>query len=383
LERCPGEVVIDFDTARLRATRGTGKNKSKTLDNRCISCRTALQVSAFLDRYEESYDQPSNSKNCLVSNCRQPVFRNSGRCADHFFKRLRQQHKERSRVNLPTLQGLLKSKINEQWIFRKDSGYERILERTLEIQEGKRPGTDLVILDDEFSPTSSQLWEFAMVEKVSGKVLINAQINHERWGLDHKTPTRVENKLMESLSKAKAFQLYQRTLRRSSTTKSAHIDVDEVASKLKATGITPDTLILVWHYGITDLLILRSFLDSGGYSGILPPDSNCIPMIQLFRTNLKEVVIPGFMKPFPLTLPILFSLFFPRHSLVGLNHRALEDCLQTRLLALTYDELVKPPEARPDLRLEQLDRVSQRSIMDWLQKPVPIDPSLKLHQGGH
>ena len=37
---------------------------------------------------------------------------------------------------------------------------------------------------DEFSPASRQLWEFAMIEGISGKILINTCVAHED-GLDH------------------------------------------------------------------------------------------------------------------------------------------------------------------------------------------------------
>lgn len=48
-----------------------------------------------------------------------------------------------------------------------------------DILQGKRQGSDLVILDDEFSLASRQLWEFAIIERVSGKVLINTTIKHQ------------------------------------------------------------------------------------------------------------------------------------------------------------------------------------------------------------
>jgi hypothetical protein len=144
-----------------------------------------------------------------------------------------------------------------------------------------------------------------------------------------------------------------------------YLDAQEVASKLKAAGITPDNLILVWHCSEYDLTLLRSSLDSEGYSGILPPDGNCIPMIQLFRSNLKGgLTVPGQKRQFPLNLPMLFSLFFPTPDLVGLNHRALEDCLQTMLLVFAYDELIRRPEARLDSQIEKLGRGTQRSIVD-------------------
>ncbi len=62
--------------------------------------------------------------------------------------------------------------------------YDIVRQRTIEIQQGKRPGSDLVLLDTEFSPVSLQLWEFSTVEKVSGTCLIDTCVKHKN-GLNH------------------------------------------------------------------------------------------------------------------------------------------------------------------------------------------------------
>ena len=63
----------------------------------------------------------------------------------------------------------------------------------------------------------------------------------------------------------------------------------------------------------------------------------------------------------------MFPLVFPRHSLIGLNHRALEHCLQTRLLSLAFDELCKPINRRAaQWRPENVAKIAQTSLLDWL-----------------
>lgn len=64
--------------------------------------------------------------------------------------------------------------------------------------------------------------------------------------------------------------------------------VHQIASKLKQAGITPDTIVLVYHVSVTDLKLLRELLESSGHVGILPPDENCVPMLQPFRENLSK-----------------------------------------------------------------------------------------------
>lgn len=87
----------------------------------------------------------------------------------------------------------------------------------------------------------------------------------------------------------------------------------------------------------------------------------------MFRRSLS--VAPEGFKAFPMSLEILFPVFYPGHSLVGLNHRAQEDCLQTRLLLLAYEEICKPVLERGKQWVsENIAPVSQQStITRWFQ----------------
>lgn len=88
--------------------------------------------------------------------------------------------------------------------------------------------------------------------------------------------------------------------------------------------------------------------------------------------NLKEA--PPGRGCFPLALEFLFPLFYPRHHLIGLNHRALEDCLQTRLLSIAFDELCRPAAEREGgWRPENFVKTAQTSLLGWLNKPDQVD----------
>ncbi|KAM6533557.1 hypothetical protein FALCPG4_006530 [Fusarium falciforme] len=88
--------------------------------------------------------------------------------------------------------------------------------------------------------------------------------------------------------------------------------------------------------------------------------------------NLKEA--PPGRGCFPLALEFLFPLLYPRHHLIGLNHRTLEDCLQTRLLSIAFDELCRPAAEREGgWRPENFVKIAQTSLLGWLNKPDQVD----------
>ncbi|KAL7953833.1 hypothetical protein V8C34DRAFT_317822 [Trichoderma compactum] len=128
-----------------------------------------------------------------------------------------------------------------------------------------------------------------------------------------------------------------------------------------------------------DLRILRDFLESAGCSGILPPDEHCIPLIHILRSNLPKVE----QKVFPTRLEVLFPVMYPGHHLIGLNHDAVIDCRQTRLVCIGFNELCRPVAERgQQWRGESLAGSSQTSILDWLKKddtaPGPCDNAQRI-----
>lgn len=64
----------------------------------------------------------------------------------------------------------------------------------------------------------------------------------------------------------------------------------EIAEIIITAGVTPKSIILVWHKSTMDIDLLREHLESAGYFDILPPNENCILMIRHFRAGLQPCV---------------------------------------------------------------------------------------------
>ncbi|KAJ4140818.1 hypothetical protein NW768_000019 [Fusarium equiseti] len=214
---------------------------------------------------------------------------------------------------------------------KRDADYARVQERVQEIKRGGE-GSGLIVLDDEWTAGNS-LGEFSAIEYVSGDVLINTRVKRDRPELDW-------NDLVSTHPFAKRMEWIRLNQIYAPGRHIETLDVHSIYLKLKQTGINPKTLVLVWHLHDMDLRLLRQFLASAGrgHEKILPLSENCIPLIQFFRYNLP--------KKFCLKLEIVFRVLFPKHNLVGRNHQALVDCLQTRLVMLAFDWLCQPVEER-------------------------------------
>jgi hypothetical protein len=126
---------------------------------------------------------------------------------------------------------------------------------------------------------------------------------------------------------------------------------------LKNSGVSPKSIILVWHVGWTDVDLVGDFLESVGYSDIWPPRENCVRMLYDFRKNLSYNPKTGIQ--IPRDLPLLFPVLFPGHELIGKNHRALSDAQMLRLLSLLLVQLSKLPEDRD---LWQLPSATQEFV---------------------
>jgi hypothetical protein len=150
------------------------------------------------------------------------------------------------------------------------------------------------------------------------------------------------------------------------------MNVHEIAQTLQQKGISQDTIILVYHKTRMDLKILRQLLESQGYDSILPPDEYYFPLIQLLRTNMFQGLSKD--QQFPLKLEVVFLIMFPRHELIGLNHQALVDCQQTRLVCKAIDELGRPTRERGGKwQPDSVAKSAQLSILNWLQDEYTVD----------
>jgi hypothetical protein len=349
-EPCPNSAIIDLDTARLLTKKRHASNSHRLhLDCRCITCHAEYRVRECVAKSSLHLQVPGYL--CTRPGCSRPCIDGTAGCDLHLWGL---SFDSTPKIDLRPLQEAFKATTCTRWVA--SPTYDVVRQRLSDVRDGKRPGSDLVILDDEYSFASKQLWEFSLIERVSGNVLINTTIVHQD-GLDH---TPVGSRYVKMWSKIQAMKVF--------SSRRQNIDsmtVHQVAQKLKQTGIHPGTIILVWAVNIGDLRILRNFLESAGYFDILPPDENCIPLIHVLRPNLPKIG----QSPFPLRLEVLFPVMFPRHQLIGLNHAALVDCQQTRLICMGFDQLCMPVEKRgKDWQPESVARISQTSVLDWLEK---------------
>ncbi|KAF9760927.1 hypothetical protein IL306_004055 [Fusarium sp. DS 682] len=309
-EKCPFDTEIDFDTARLKLRRIHKGIQKLSLDGEYVACRPTKQARLSLNRIRAYKDKLS----------------------EYDLKTLRKKYDVATQKSWSYENPYRR----EGWNEEKD--YERVLKRKedIEFHGGRDP--DLVLLDLEWTFTDRRVTEIAIIGRVSGKTLLNALVDDTSGQSSRFPGVQSQNHKLQRLT------------------------VDEIASAIIEAGITPKTLVLVWHQSCTDLQLLRQLLEGGGHYNILPGDENCIPLIQLFRLNLRRL---GPEKLYPLKLEVLFPVVFPQSDLVGRNHQALVDCHQTRLLCEDFDELRKPYDQRsPEWKRDRLFKQSNRSIIE-------------------
>jgi hypothetical protein len=213
------------------------------------------------------------------------------------------------------------SATSKQWTSSQD--IQLAMSRAAEIRAGHRQGTNLVILDIEFN-RSGQVNEVALIEYVSGRILLDTLVKHQA------APELSQLKL--AWRSGLVEHLWSRYLDSSGTNTDRYLDVFAIAEALEDSGVTKESAILVWHSTYYDLTLLTNFLESARANSLLPSRANCVRLVPHVRANVS----PHNGKPFPATLSTIFPILFPRHELVGRNHRALVDCQQTRLVMTAF-----------------------------------------------
>ena len=147
-QRCPDEVKIDLDTARLTRDR-TGLR----LSARCIPRQVYWDMTHFLTF--QGIESQESGVICGYPDCDQVSFHKSGRCTKHLPDLLSQSRRKENSIDLRAARKILDSVVQQRWSF--PPHYEIVHRRMKGIIVGKRPGSDVVILDDEFSPASRQI----------------------------------------------------------------------------------------------------------------------------------------------------------------------------------------------------------------------------------
>ncbi|KAF5625155.1 zinc finger protein [Fusarium tjaetaba] len=323
LEPCPNGVVIELDTAILNNSRGR-KVPTLSLDSRCVKCHAEMRMRQLTKRFDSPH---------------------------------------RLDYDLAKLGDEFATAASERWSYPSQyAQYEATVRKPVrDIRlNGQHTGPrKFVIIDTEFNPTTRELCETAIIDRVTGEVLINTVIRHTDATKTAPLPSGTVGQKMEYITNQHRKKFYP------SSGELAQMDVDQVAETLQRSGITPETIFICWHNNKFDLTILREFLRKGGYTDILPGDDKCFPLIPIFKKNAP--------KSLSLRLEVLFQVLYPAHSLIGHNHRALPDCQQARLVCDCLDEMFEKPENRSErwkgttLRRFYKKTKIQQSIADWLQ----------------
>ena len=239
---CPYNTTVDLDNTFL--VKDPHRKNKILLDKRCAACNANFSLTNFFRRYGLIPHQPQEC--CGFKACTQLPWYGTKYCRAHIFD-YTSLHRY-GHWDVKDLQECFTVALSRRWSF--DRNYVKVIARTAEVEAGKKPGSDLVILDVEFLPASSQLLEFAIVEKVSGTVLIDTKVKHKN-GLTFVSDKR--NLFCEWISYRKACKVFGR---KDPCVTGDGPDVDEIAEMLKNAGITHHTIILVWHTSNKDLSLL-------------------------------------------------------------------------------------------------------------------------------
>ena len=245
--------------------------------------------------------------------------------------------------------------LQQQWIAISPQ-FEQVIIQLQKIQARQDQESSLLVLDTEYSPTKpSKLLEVGLVQLNSGKVLVDAIIDHECNTRDLLNLGKtVHDPAKRAMSMATLRKVYGSL---DITQPCGKKTAKDLAEMLKNAGVSPKSIILVWHVGWTDVDLVRDFLELAGYFDIWPPRENCVRVLYEFRKNLPCNSKTG--SQIPKSQSLLFPILFPGNELIGKAHRASPDAQMLRLLSLLLVQLSKPPQDR-DLR--QLPLATQEFV---------------------
>ena len=153
------------------------------------------------------------------------------------------------------------------------------------IRDGREAEGSLLTLDTEFISFTRRVLEVAVGEVHAGKVLIDVRVDHQCSTEDLlKMP---DGRLMGLKEQRISFQSLRQVYGSTDSEKcSGKKTAREIAEMLKSAGVSQKSIILVWHVNRFDLTVLRELLESKGYTDILPPQGNCIPMIKHYPSGI-------------------------------------------------------------------------------------------------
>jgi hypothetical protein len=141
-ERCPAETIIDLDTARIEKVGGPGFRFH--LSGRCVGCLVQYRLLTLL-RLNNIHPHQEPVTACRIKGCVRPPFRRYQSCFNHLSTEL--LGKGNGAEDIELLRRMFKSATSREWTVH--DKYKIVQNRVKEIKESKRPGTDLIVLDDE------------------------------------------------------------------------------------------------------------------------------------------------------------------------------------------------------------------------------------------
>jgi hypothetical protein len=343
---CPRNVIIDLDTAYLKVFK---TDSAPALDSRCISCNAKVQANRIFKQLGllAGDGNGDENDNCSYQLCVKQRWLGTKYCEMHAIASATVKSTPDMKT-LDSIENTLSQASLRQWEY--DQPFEKVLSLKRQVAEGQIPGSRLLCLDLEFSPSSKKIFEVGLLELCSGKVLSDSRIKHSsdlhESPRDSKYGSYSTHPIAKGISNMSASKIYGQGTKSIASTN--HLDIHEVAAQFCEKGVTPESIILTWHTGAYDLLLLQIAFNEAGHVDILPPLENCIPMIPLFRKNLPK---SDNGKNFPLSLEVIFPIMYKGHELVGRNHRAIVDALQLRLMVMAFEQNCKPPDEMKQIRL--------------------------------
>jgi hypothetical protein len=148
-EQCPKNVTIDLDTARLFLEKQP-KGIKLVLEGRCVACHFHCQMTRYFRR--SGLEIKAENTICKVKGCDHLSFLGSGGCPQHLPRLITAAYRSKATIDYCLVREKFDSMAQKRWSF--PPNYNAVLCRMSDILQGKRPGSNLVILDDEFSLAS-------------------------------------------------------------------------------------------------------------------------------------------------------------------------------------------------------------------------------------
>ena len=171
LEPCSLGSKIDFDTAYLLHRQSSAIHRI-WLEARCAVCHWKILVSRWLSWIDVVV--PKSNSYCAWGNCKQAPIQGLAGCKVHI-GHIGLANNKKTQLTQKMRQ-VFESSIMQQWTHRPEQDYEFVQQRIQDIREEKLPASSVIILDIEYSISTKELWEVAIIEAVSGETLLNTTI---------------------------------------------------------------------------------------------------------------------------------------------------------------------------------------------------------------